>query len=215
MAMTQNATLKPLGPYFRGQIVGHVDRKRDERQMMCLTSGSWFVVSTERNQQELAKHEIAERGLPVYRPMIMQSERARGEVRWVERPMFGAYMFACCEPKDEHWSLITNARGVRKLLSFDGKPARVDQARIDVIRLFEAEEAKKAVLRQRRSRNGKSGIVWHFSPGETVRIKEGPFAAFYAQLETAVDSRDRIKAVVSIFGRQTPTELSAFDIETL
>jgi transcription antitermination factor NusG len=62
---------------------------------------------------------------------------------------------------------------------------------------------------------GKSGIVWHFSEGDRVRIKNGPFAAFYAELQSAVDPHDRIKAFLSLFGRVSLVELSAFDIESL
>lgn len=215
-----SAELKPIGPYVIGQIVGYVDMKQ---QMVdrCSVMGSWYVVNFEPKQGKRAKTELAEAGLVPYLPLTYGPERhGRGAVRSGAHPMFGCYMFVRCEPKQ--WGLVKTARGVRRLLGRDESYLSVKDGEIEAIRLRESlsfeDEARRVGFEEARrlaNEKGKSGIVWHFSPGDQVRIKNGPFAGFYAQLESAVDSHDRIRAVLSLFGRANVTELSAFDIEAL
>jgi transcriptional antiterminator NusG len=120
---------------------------------------------------------------------------------------------------DQH-QLVRSARGVRRFLGNDGHPQTVDDDRLEVIRLVEAEKANDERLRAiaehaaaKARAGGRSGIVWHFAQGDQIRIKTGPFAGFYAELTDAVDVHDRIRAFVSLFGRQSLVELSAFEIE--
>ncbi len=77
--------LKPLRPQLQ-QLV-------EPEPKACLVDGDWYVVSVEPHQQELAKGEIAARGLIPYLPMVTVMERhGRGSMRKVERSMFGPYM---------------------------------------------------------------------------------------------------------------------------
>lgn len=220
LARIEDTKLKPIGPYFVGQVVGYVDRQQ-ELTDRCTVAGAWYVVNFEPKQGKRAKTELAEAGLVPYLPLTYGPERhGRGAVRSGAHPMFGCYMFVRCEPKQ--WGLATVARGVRRLLGLDGQPFAVKDGEIEAIRLQETisfeEEARRIGIEEVRRlahEKGKSGIVWQFSPGDHVRIKNGPFAGFYAQLESAVDSNDRLKALVSLFGGTCPADFSAFDIEAL
>lgn len=199
---------KPIAPYVIGQVVGYVDKPDPVATLNFCPVGTWFVVSTEPRQESLAMSEIAESGIVTYLPIIPRQEaHGRGRMRVCERPMFPTYLFACCE--ESMWGRMRSARGVNHIVG------SVDRGAIEVVRMREAEEAEREGVRLSRFAGGKSNIVWHFSPGDMVRIKGGPFAGFNAQLETAVDDHDRIRALVNLFGRQTPSEFSAFDIEAL
>lgn len=218
IAMATDDVLKPIEPYI-GQIVGYVERERP----VCVVAGSWYAVCLEPHEGKLAKEEISKHGLIPYLPMAPIRERhGRGMERTVWRPMFGPYLFVKCDPTPQHWRLIMSARGVHRMLGLGGSPLSIGDSEMEVIRLCEAEYAEGETQREVQEEaariakaGGRSGIVWHFSAGEKVKIKNGPFAAFYADLETAVDPHDRIKALVSLFGRQSSVELSAFDIEAL
>lgn len=185
----------------------------------CTTVGEWYVVSIEHQQGALAKAEIASRGMVAYLPMIPRSERhGRGGHRLVWRPLFGLYMFVRCVRSQ--WGLATAARGVRRFLGRNGQPEPIEDHGIEVIRVVEAEkheEAQRLITLEEAAAKaragGRSGIVWHFAEGDRVRIKNGPFASFYADLTAAVDVHDRIRAVMDIFGTQSLVELSAFDVE--
>lgn len=200
-----------LNPAF-GALVSDPDRA-------CTVGGEWYVVSIEHQQEDLARSEVAGRGMVPYLPLIPRRERhGRGSQRTVWRPMLGLYMFVKCLPRQ--WSDITHSRGVRRLLGNNGHPQSIDGRCLDVVRLIESEEAESEQARvvveesvAKARANGRSGIAWDFAAGDRALIKKGPFAGFYADLTTAVDVHDRIKAFVSLFGRQSLVELSAFEIE--
>lgn len=201
-------TPKPIGPFVVGQVVGFVDKAESPAMLNFSPAGIWYAVSTEPRQESLAMAEIAERGIVTYLPIIPRQEaHGRGRVRTCERPMFPSYLFACCE--GDNWSRICSARGVNHVVG------TVPRGAIEVVRLCESEEVEREGARLAGLSGGKSRIIWHFSPGQQVTIKKGPFAGFCAQLESAVDDHDRIKALVSLFGTKTRTEFSAFDIEAL
>lgn len=217
LARIEDTKLKPLGPYFVGQLVGYVEPTKQQ----CSVGGEWYVVNFEPARGKLAKAELAERGLVPYLPLLYGPERhGRSQIRSGERPMLGSYMFVKCEPSD--WGLVKATRGVSRILGFEGQTVPVPEGAIEVLRLQEllsfqreADRLKVESAARIAKEKGKSGIVWHFSPGDQVRIKSGPFSGFYAQLESAVDSHDRIRAVLSLFGCQTRSDFSAFDIEAL
>jgi transcriptional antiterminator NusG len=52
-----------------------------------------------------------------------------------------------------------------------------------------------------------------YAPGETVRIKSGPFASFTGKVEDVNADKATLKVVVTIFGRSTPVELNFLDVE--
>lgn len=199
-----------LNPAF-GELMSESDRT-------CQVAGEWYVVSIEHQQEDLARSEVACRGMVPYLPLIPKRERhGRGSQRTVWRPLLGLYMFVKCLPRQ--WNLVTSARGVRRFLGMDSCPMAIDEYRIEVIRLVEAEKAEEEGARLTQEEDiakaragGRSGIVWNFSEGDRVRIKNGPFAGFYADLTTAVDVHDRIRVLVNCFGRRSLVELSAFEI---
>jgi transcription termination/antitermination protein NusG len=164
------------------------------------TCGTWFVVNTQSRHEHLAKGEIAQCGFVVYLPLILVRENGGHAPRMSERPMFPSYLFAHSESRAELWRRIASARGVHGLLG----PAK--DGEIEVVRFHEAQEAGRHAQR-------KSGLIWHFSPEDEIRIKSGPFCGFYARLKSAVDKHDRVRALLSMFGRDSVLDLSAHDIE--
>lgn len=204
-------------------IAGHLNGLVSSQEQICLVDGEWFVASLEPRQHEMAKGEVADRGLVPYIPTVPRRERhGRGMTRTTWRPMLWNYMLVKCLAERAHWSMITSARGVHRLLGQDGRPKPIPPGKIEIIRLVEAnhieQEAHRAAMEAAErvaKAGGRSGLVWHFSAGDRVRIRNGPFASFYAELETAVDTHDRLKASVSLFGRASVIELSAHDIEAL
>lgn len=205
--------LKLLQGEMGGRIVGNkllpLERQLGslvrQEAVSCDVGGSWFAVEAEPKQANLAVQSIAGVGLVAYLPKVCATYMVRGRKRDVERAMFGPYFFTRCRAHPDDWHKITAARGVRRLLG-NGHPHEIPEGAIEVVRF---QEADKATLL------GRTKFVHHFSPGDVVRITDGPFASFYAQLESAVDERGRIKALVDIFGRKSPCEFEATQLQPL
>jgi transcription antitermination factor NusG len=142
-------------------------------------------------------------------PRRFERVRAGRRERMVERPLFPMYLFVKCLPQPEHWQRVFTARGVSHMLGM-GKPMSLPDGAIDAVRLAEtkcAERDAKSALAPRRS-----GITWHLTPGDIVRITEGPFSGFHAKLMSAVDPHDRVKALVKLFGGSATADVSAFHV---
>lgn len=113
-----------------------------------------------------------------------------------ERKFFPGYVLVKMVMNERTWHLVRNITGV---LGFIGgksdKPAAVSDKEIDVIlsRVQEgAEKPKPKIL---------------FTPGEVVRVIEGPFADFDGVVEDVNYEKNRLRVSVLIFGRSTPVEL--------
>lgn len=195
--------LRPIAPFI-GKFAGFEQESR--RASVAPGAGDWFVARTEPRRERLASESVSEIGLSVYMPIALERVPAGRRPRMVERPMFPDYLFIYCLPTAEHWHMICVARGIAEILGGQ-KPVSIKEAAIEAIRLFEAKAAERAGKPRR------SGAVWHYSKGDVVRITSGPFSGFYAQLTSAVNHHDRVRALVDIFKRSAETELSAFDLQ--
>lgn len=173
--------------------------------LSCSVMGNWYVAQADGRREKDAVGSVSDLGMPAYRPIVVKSEIVRGRKVKVARSMFGSYFFVKCEPTDENWHRIRTARHVRRLLTVgEGRWLLVPNGAMDVIRLVEAQHADPTVS---------SHFVWNFTVGDMVRIETGPFAHFWARIESAVDVHGRLMALVDIFGRQTRVELEARQLE--
>lgn len=206
--------LRPLAPSL-------CDLVRDDEAVSTI-EGEWFAVATEPREELHVSHGLASAGMLPYLPTEPKQERhGRGQTRVVHRPFIAGYLFVKCSLTDEAWHTINATRGVRRMLSdAQGHAQSIRDREMQVIRAAEAhfawvetERKKKIEAELVAKAGGKSGIVWHFSAGDLVKIKSGPLAGFYAELVEAVDPHDRIRAVVKLFAGSRKARLSAFDIE--
>jgi len=80
-----------------------------------------------------------------------------------------------------------------------------------VVRLEEHEV--KAILRQMGVETPKYRVA--FTKGQSVRVTDGPFAEFVGTVDEVDPERNKVKVLVSIFGRETPVELDLLQVEKL
>lgn len=195
-----------------------------DTDVVSTVEGDWFAIATESREEPLVAKGLMAAGVLPYLPTEAREERhGRGKTRIVHRPFIIGYVFGKCFLTSAIWHKIMATRGVRRMLSdVSGKPLHIGSAEMNVIRAAEAARAQWEDERQAKIKaeeiaksGGRSGIVWHFTAGDIVKIKNGPLAAFYAELTAAVDPHDRIKAIVSLFGRASTIEMSAHDIEEI
>jgi len=168
-------------------------------------SKRWYVIHAYSGFEGQVKRSLEERirraGLEdlfdsVLVPTEEVVEMRNGQQRKSERKFFPGYVLVNMEMTDETWHLV---KSVPKVMGFIGgtgdRPAPIPDKQADAIlqRMQEGvEKPRPKVL---------------YEPGEVVRVVEGPFTDFTGEVSEVNVEQSKLKGMVSIFGRDTPTEL--------
>ena len=140
-----------------------------------------------RNLQDLI-HEISI-------PMETVTEITDNGPKDVERKVFPGYVLVKMVLNDETWHIVRNIRGVTGFLGEGNK----------AIPLSDEDVAKLGVEKRE--------IVVSYQVGDTVRITDGALESFLGTVEEIDLDRNKVRVVVSMFGRETPVELDLEQIE--
>ena len=120
-----------------------------------------------------------------------------GDMKEVERKVFPGYVLVKMIMTDDTWHLIRNIRGVTGFVGEANK----------AIPLTEEEVAALGVE--------KHEIVVLYNVGDTVKITDGPLASFMGTVEEIDADKNKVRVVVSMFGRETPVELELDQVEVV
>ena len=133
--------------------------------------------------------------------------REDGKTREVERKIFPGYVMVKIAtfldendmPKisDEAWLVIRGTRGATGFVGSDGK----------AVPLTEQEIYDLGVERRE--------IVVGYQLGDTVRVNDGPLAGFNGIVDELEPDKNRVRVVVSMFGRETPVDLELDQVEVI
>ena len=140
-----------------------------------------------RNMRDLI-HEISI-------PLETVTEITDNGPKEVERKVFPGYVLIKMVMTDDTWHLIRNIRGVTGFVGEANK----------AIPLTEDEVAALGVEKRE--------IVVLYHVGDTVRITEGPLSSFTGTVEEIEPEKNRVRVVVSMFGRETPVDLELDQVE--
>ena len=120
-----------------------------------------------------------------------------GIMKEVERKVFPGYVLIKMVMTDDTWHLIRNIRGVTGFVGSANK----------AIPLTEDEVLAMGIE--------KHEIVVLYHVGDTVKITDGPLATFTGVVEEIEPEKNKVRVVVSMFGRETPVELELDQVEVL
>lgn len=120
-----------------------------------------------------------------------------GTMKEVERKVFPGYVLIKMVLTDETWHIIRNIRGVTGFVGEANKAIPLTE-----------EEVRQMSLE-------KHEIVVKYNVGETVKITDGPLASFTGIVEEIEPEKNKVRVVVSMFGRETPVELELDQVEVL
>ncbi|MFA7084422.1 MAG: transcription termination/antitermination protein NusG [Arcobacteraceae bacterium] len=161
-------------------------------------SGSELAVkrALEKLADEMKNDKIAD----VLVPTEDLIEIKKGKKNIVEKPLYPAYAFAKIDLDTALWHRIQSMPKVGRFIGEAKKPTALSKKDIDAIldKVHNRAAAKPKVS---------------FEEGEMVRIKEGPFSNFNGIVEDFEMSSGLLKLNVSIFGRNTPVEISYTQVE--
>ena len=164
----------------------------------------WYSVSVlsnfEKKIAEQIKQSVADAGLEdeieeVLVPTEEVLEVRRGKKVTSERRFMPGYVLVRMEMSDRGYHLINSINRVTGFLGPQGKPMPMRDEEVNQIvnRVQEGEAAPRTLIR--------------FEIGEQVQVADGPFEGFSGMVEEVDEDNNRLKVMVSIFGRATPVEL--------
>ncbi|MFP4274151.1 MAG: transcription termination/antitermination protein NusG [Paracoccaceae bacterium] len=164
----------------------------------------WYSVSVLSNFEKKIAEQIrtaaAEAGLEdeieeVLVPTEEVIEVRRGKKVTTERRFMPGYVLVRMEMSDKTYHLINSINRVTGFLGPQGRPMPMRDAEVNAIlnRVQEGEDAPRTLI--------------HFEIGEKVKVNDGPFEDFDGMVEEVDEDNQRLKVMVSIFGRETPVDL--------
>ena len=178
--------------------------------------GRWYVVHTYAGYENKVKSNLHSRAVSmnmedriyeVVIPMEDVIEFKNGKKVVVQKKVFPGYLLCRCELDDDSWSVIRNTPGVTGFVGPGTKPTPLSRREVEGILQVKVEGAEAP---SKRSRPRLEHEV-----GETVRVKEGPFADFSGQIAEINEDQLKLKVLVNIFGRETPVELEFSQVAKL
>lgn len=162
-------------------------------------SRSWYVVHCQRLKEWSAAMAIETRlGLTVFLPEVRR--RFRGRIQ--HTPFFPCYLFVHADIHDIGISKINATPGVVRLVAFDNQAQPVPRAVIDHIRSRVSDI------------DAHGGLATHnFRPGDTVRLKVGPFQGLEAAFLGPQKPSERVRVLIDFLGSLREANVSVDDLE--
>jgi transcriptional antiterminator NusG len=177
--------------------------------------GRWYVVHTQSGYEKKVKQNLEARILSmnmedriheVVIPMEDVVEFKAGKKQVVQKKMFPGYLLVRCRLDDDSWFVIRNTPGVTGFVGQGAKPSPLPKR--DVMTFLQVKKEGEEVQRK-----GKARLEYEM--GETVRVKEGPFAEFSGEIIEINEDQLKVKVLVNLFGRETPVELEFSQVAKL
>ncbi|MDP9466847.1 MAG: transcription termination/antitermination protein NusG [Actinomycetota bacterium] len=187
------------------QVDEDLDPAERLRRELSGQQGDWYVVHSYAGYENKVKTNLESRIsslnmedyiYAIEVPTEEVTEIKGGKRQQVVRKKLPGYLFVRMDLTDESWSVVRNTPGVT---GFVGQTSRPSPLSIDEVVKMIAPPKQKVVVAQK---------AVDFEVGESITVTDGPFATLPATInEISLDSQ-KLKVLVSIFGRETPVELS-------
>jgi transcriptional antiterminator NusG len=199
--------------------LGELDDEEDDEPFVVSPydqPGRWFVVHTYAGYENKVKSNLHSRAVSmnmedriyeVVIPMEDVIEFKNGKKVVVQKKVFPGYLLCRCELDDDSWSVIRNTPGVTGFVGPGTKPTPLSRREVEGILQVKVEGVEAPTKRSRPR--------LEHEVGETVRVKEGPFADFSGQIAEINEDQLKLKVLVNIFGRETPVELEFSQVAKL
>ena len=172
--------------------------------------GQWFVVHTQSGYEKKVKSNLEariqsmnmeEKIFEVAIPMEDVVEFKGGRKIVAQKKVFPGYLLVRCIMDDNSWYVIRNTPGVTGFVGqgrHGQKPTPLTRREVETFLATKGDGETAA-------KPGKPRL--EYDVGESVRVREGPFADFSGQIVEINADQLKLKVLVNIFGRETPVEL--------
>ena len=173
--------------------------------------GEWYVVHSYAGYENRVKTNIEQRTqslnmedfiFQVEVPQHEVTEVKGGKRQKVSEKVLPGYILVRMDLTDESWAAVRNTPGVTGFVGLSNTPSPLHLSEVATLLAPEPEEQAKA------KETAKAAATVDFEVGESVTVMEGPFETLPATISEINSDAQKLKVLVSIFGRETPVELS-------
>jgi transcription termination/antitermination protein NusG len=184
-------------------------REEFERELRMLP-GDWYVVHSYAGYENRVKTNLESRIqslnmedyiFQIEVPVHQVTEIKGGKRQQVQEKVLPGYILVRMELTDESWAVVRNTPGVTGFVGLSSRPSPLQFSEVSNLLAPEPEPGTKQAEAARPS-------TVEFEVGESVTVMDGPFATLPATVNEINPDTQKLKVLVSIFGRETPVELS-------
>lgn len=181
--------------------------------------GSWYVVHTQSGYEKkvtanlnarIQSMNMEDMIYEVVIPMEEVVEFKNGKKQTVQRKVFPGYLLVRCRMTDESWYCIRNTPGVTGFVGQSDRGQKPTPLRRREVRTFLSTKAAGSDAETARPKP-----KLDYEEGESVRVKEGPFADFLGTVAEINADHMKLKVLVNIFGRETLVEMDFSQVSKL
>ena len=191
------------------------------KKELRLRPGDWYVIHSYAGYENKVKANLETRvqnldvGDYIFQvevPTEEVTEIKNGQRKQVNRKVLPGYILVRMELNDESWGAVRNTPGVTGFVGATSRPSALGLD--DVVKfLLPQGQPKKAAKSTSGAASSEASlerapIEVDFAVGESVTVMDGPFATLPASISEVNAEQQKLKVLVSIFGRETPVELA-------
>ncbi|MFC6042333.1 transcription termination/antitermination protein NusG [Nocardioides hankookensis] len=199
------------------------------RRELWAKPGDWFVVHTYSGMENRVKSNLENRIISlnmedyiheIVVPTEEVAEIKNGQRKMVKRTVLPGYVLVRMDLTDESWSAVRHTPSVTGFVGHSHQPVPLSMSEVEsmlapaVVARAEAEAAAAGTPTASSGAAAKKPVeVADFDVSDSVMVVDGPFATLHATITEINAESQRVKALVEIFGRETPVELSFSQIQ--
>ena len=191
-----------------------VDPVEEMRAALRRAPGEWYVVHSYAGYENRVKTNLETRTTSlnmedyIFQVEVPQREESvvkNGQRKMVKQNLLPGYVLVRMDLTDESWGAVRNTPGVTGFVGHTHRPSPLSLD--EVLQFLAPEQEKKEKVVETRAAD--------FEIGESVTVMDGPFATLPASINEIHADSQKLKVLVSIFGRETPVELSFNQVQKI
>ena len=186
------------------------DAQEEFMRELRMLPGDWYVVHSYAGYENRVKTNLESRIqslnmedyiFQIEVPVHMVTEIKGGKRQQVSEKVLPGYILVRMDLTDESWAVVRNTPGVTGFVGLSSRPSPLQLSEVASLLAPEPEPSAKQAEAARTA-------TPDFEVGESVTVMDGPFATLPATVNEINPDTQKLKVLVSIFGRETPVELS-------
>jgi transcriptional antiterminator NusG len=177
--------------------------------------GDWYVIHSYAGYENRVKTNLESRIqslnmedfiFQIEVPVHQVTEIKGGKRQQVSEKVLPGYILVRMDLTDESWAVVRNTPGVTGFVGLSSRPSPLQLGEVASLLAPEPEPGTPAAVAATAARAAAASP--EFEVGESVTVMDGPFATLPATVNEINADTQKLKVLVSIFGRETPVELS-------